>query len=362
LRTPEERQQRLRGIPTAYNYRLEAPVRDLKSQADASESYPEELKAFVDNYEPIEKGTGLEAPVRNLKSQADASESYPEELKAFVDNYEPLKTARTLLNDLPGAITITDEYCYLCLHLSNEHPSPASANLEFGASLIKYLRKEIGQVDILPKRPLFDQDFQHILDCQRLETPAALQRRNSETAKREMYLGVSHEKPDAANRQHKREAFRLSPVEAWQTKDFTVKDGVAEWPLFCKVDLSTRKLNLSTTLQNEQVTTEEMRNHFHTSVLKAQFNTKEISHRSYRPHAHHVILATCFTNPDSKSAVNGFATRFVLSSAIENGGNFTDNQIDQLRRLGPQDRQLSTCITKKILKNTLTWPLFSIQD
>ena len=32
--------------------------------------------------------------------------------------------------------------------------------------------------------------------------------------------------------------------------------------------------------------------------------------------------------------LQGFATRFVLSSAIENGGNFSDNQIDQLRRLG----------------------------
>ena len=43
----------------------------------------------------------------------------------------------------------------------------------------------------------------------------------------------------------RRGAFRLSPVEAWQTKDFTVKDGEAEWPQFCKVDLSTRKLKAS---------------------------------------------------------------------------------------------------------------------
>ena len=46
------------GIPTAYNYRLEAPVRNLKSQADASESYSEELKAFVDNYELLKKAWG----------------------------------------------------------------------------------------------------------------------------------------------------------------------------------------------------------------------------------------------------------------------------------------------------------------
>ena len=56
--TPLRRQQRLRSIPTAYNYRLEAPVRNLKSQADASESYPEELKAFVDNQEPLKTARG----------------------------------------------------------------------------------------------------------------------------------------------------------------------------------------------------------------------------------------------------------------------------------------------------------------
>ena len=38
LHTPQERQQRLRSIPTAYNCSLEAPVRNLKSQADASEA------------------------------------------------------------------------------------------------------------------------------------------------------------------------------------------------------------------------------------------------------------------------------------------------------------------------------------
>ena len=58
LRNPAERQQRLRGILTTYNYRLEAPVRNLRSQADASESYPEELKAFVDNHEPLKKARG----------------------------------------------------------------------------------------------------------------------------------------------------------------------------------------------------------------------------------------------------------------------------------------------------------------
>ena len=33
--------------------------------------------------------------------------------------------------------------------------SPASAHPELGKSLIKYLRKEVGEVDILQKKPLF---------------------------------------------------------------------------------------------------------------------------------------------------------------------------------------------------------------
>ena len=39
LRTPEER---LRGIPTAYKkiYRLESPLRNLRTQADARQLYP----------------------------------------------------------------------------------------------------------------------------------------------------------------------------------------------------------------------------------------------------------------------------------------------------------------------------------
>ena len=33
-----------------------------------------------------------------------------------------------------------------------------------GKSLIKYLRKEVGEVGIPQKKPLFHQDFKHILD------------------------------------------------------------------------------------------------------------------------------------------------------------------------------------------------------
>ena len=58
LCTPEERQERLRGIPTAYNYRLESPLRNLGTQADAQELYANELEAFLNNHQPLKKARG----------------------------------------------------------------------------------------------------------------------------------------------------------------------------------------------------------------------------------------------------------------------------------------------------------------
>ena len=66
LRTPEERVQFLQNIPTAFNVRLEAPLRNLKTQADAEEEYPEEFQAFLDNYEPLRKARG-ELRISNLR-------------------------------------------------------------------------------------------------------------------------------------------------------------------------------------------------------------------------------------------------------------------------------------------------------
>ena len=66
LRTPEERVQFLQNIPTAFNFRLEAPLRNLKTQADAEEEYPEEFQAFLDNYEPLRKARG-ELRIANLR-------------------------------------------------------------------------------------------------------------------------------------------------------------------------------------------------------------------------------------------------------------------------------------------------------
>ena len=58
IRTPEERVQFLQNIPTAFNVRLEAPLRNLKTQADAEEEYPEDFQAFLDNYEQLRKARG----------------------------------------------------------------------------------------------------------------------------------------------------------------------------------------------------------------------------------------------------------------------------------------------------------------
>ena len=40
---------------------------------------------------------------------------------------------------------------------------------------MKYLRKEVGEMDILPKKPLFKQDLEFIVDLTGMVTPAALQ-------------------------------------------------------------------------------------------------------------------------------------------------------------------------------------------
>ena len=66
LRTPEERVQFLQSIPTAFNFRLEAPLRNLKTQADAEEEYPEEFQTFLDTYEPLRKARG-ELRIANLR-------------------------------------------------------------------------------------------------------------------------------------------------------------------------------------------------------------------------------------------------------------------------------------------------------
>ena len=41
--------------------------------------------------------------------------------------------------------------------------------------LIRFLQNEVGEVDLHPKKPMFVQNFEHILDTIGLDTPAAMQ-------------------------------------------------------------------------------------------------------------------------------------------------------------------------------------------
>ncbi|KAJ7381284.1 hypothetical protein OS493_001402 [Desmophyllum pertusum] len=147
--------------------------------------------------------------------------------------------------------------------ISNNHPSPATMFPELGATISKYLKKAIGNAPILPKDPMFQDDFEHILDVLGLDNPATMQlafihamsahsgarvssmaqpvlheniRRSREDIGLDPYpeptgmlvgdvkfvwddaLGLSmtvilrHEKNDAANRSHRR-SYTFSPLQ-----------------------------------------------------------------------------------------------------------------------------------------------------
>ena len=61
--------------------------------------------------------------------------------------------------------------------ISNGHNSPAKQFPELGKTLSWFLRKEVGEMDSHPKKPMFAQDFAHILDTIGVQSPAALQRK-----------------------------------------------------------------------------------------------------------------------------------------------------------------------------------------
>ena len=42
----------------------------------------------------------------------------------------------------------------------------------------------------------------------------------------------------------RRRVFVKSPIEAWGTKRFEKREGVAEWPLFSRMDTSTQSLQV----------------------------------------------------------------------------------------------------------------------
>ena len=58
LRTSSEREERLRQILTAYNYRLEPPLKNITTQREAEELYKAEYLGFMEAYEPLKKAQG----------------------------------------------------------------------------------------------------------------------------------------------------------------------------------------------------------------------------------------------------------------------------------------------------------------
>ena len=66
LRTPSEREER--QIPTAYNYRLQPPLKNITTQREAEELYPAEYLAFLEAYEPLKKAKGKYKFSENITS------------------------------------------------------------------------------------------------------------------------------------------------------------------------------------------------------------------------------------------------------------------------------------------------------
>ena len=65
--------------------------------------------------------------------------------------------------------------CFHFQNTANNQPSPAKPYPELGSTIVKYLHKEVGEMDIFPKKTLFEQDLEHIVDSTGIGTPAALQ-------------------------------------------------------------------------------------------------------------------------------------------------------------------------------------------
>lgn len=81
-----------------------------------------------------------------------------------------------LLTKIHVLALILQSSFYVCLQqISNGHESPGIMYPELGATITKFLRREIGDQPILPKQPRFRQDFEHILDVVGINTAADLQ-------------------------------------------------------------------------------------------------------------------------------------------------------------------------------------------
>ncbi|CAH3034092.1 unnamed protein product [Porites lobata] len=71
VRQAEKREEYLRNIPSAYNFRLQAPLKNITTQEEAEEMYADEFRLFVDNYEPLKKARGTQQGAKyNNKAHA----------------------------------------------------------------------------------------------------------------------------------------------------------------------------------------------------------------------------------------------------------------------------------------------------
>ena len=46
----------------------------------------------------------------------------------------------------------------------------------------------------------------------------------------------------------RRGAFLKNPIEAWESRNFSMREGVGDWPLFCQTDTSTQTLKVRSNL------------------------------------------------------------------------------------------------------------------
>lgn len=59
LRTEEEREDRLNNLPSAYNFRLQSPAKNITTETDAKDLFPEEYQAFLNAYGPLQKAKSM---------------------------------------------------------------------------------------------------------------------------------------------------------------------------------------------------------------------------------------------------------------------------------------------------------------
>ena len=70
-----------------------------------------------------------------------------------------------------------NSFLLLLQQISNNHQSPGKMYPEMGSAINKYVKRAVGDVNIMPKEPMFRQDFEHILDVVGLGNDASLQRK-----------------------------------------------------------------------------------------------------------------------------------------------------------------------------------------